>query len=58
MLFKEKNKFTILEIRESGVRITHYVNGSKEKIDSTIEEFKNRAKDYERVGSDGMVVWV
>lgn len=56
MLFKKK--FVVVEIRNSGVKITHYLSGSKQSIESTIKEFKDRANDYAMVGKDGMVVWV
>ena len=56
MLFKKR--FTVVEIRENGVTITHYLRGSKKDVEAKIKEFKNRARGCERVGKEGMVVWV
>ena len=56
MLFKKK--FVIVEIHKSGVKITHHINGSKQNIESAIEQYKKRANDYVMVGMNGMVVWV
>lgn len=55
MLFEKK--FKIVEIRESGATITHYLKGRKHEIKKDIETFKQAAKQYEMVGKDGMIVW-
>lgn len=56
MLFKMK--FKVVEIRESGATITHYLEGRKHDVKADIENFKKNSKRYELVGKDGMVVWV
>ena len=56
MLFKKK--FKVVEIRESGAAITHYLKGRKHDLTKDIETFKQNAKRYELVGKDGMIVWM
>lgn len=56
MLFKVK--FEVVEIRESGVRITHYLHGTKKAVKKDVEEFKKKSKDYTMIGKEGMIVWV
>lgn len=56
MLFKKE--FVIVEIRKSGSKTTHHINGSKQIIEAAIERYKSRAIDYLMVGRNGMVVWV
>lgn len=56
MLFEKKIK--VVEIRESGAVITHYLKGRKHDLKKDIETFKQNAKRYELVGKDGMIVWV
>lgn len=56
MLFEKK--FEIVEILQSGVTITHYLRGTKKEIKKDIEMCKNKAKRYEMVGKNGMIVWV
>ena len=51
-------KFEIVEIRESGVRVTHRLSGKKSEVKKDIEAFKGIAKDYMMVGKTGMIVWV
>ena len=56
MLFN--TNFEIVEIRESGARITHYLKGKRSEVKKDIEAFKNISKDYQMVGKKGMIVWV
>jgi hypothetical protein len=56
MLFK--TKFKIVEIRENGVTIVHYLKGNRRDVKTDINIFKAAAKKYEIVGKDGMVVWM
>ena len=56
MLFEKK--FKVVEIRESGAVITHYLKGRKCDLKKDIETFKQKAERYEMVGKDGMIVWV
>lgn len=55
MLFEKK--FKVVEIRENGVVITHYLKGRKRDMKRDIETFKQNAKRYESVGNTGMIVW-
>lgn len=56
MLFKIK--FKVVEIRESGAIITHYLKGKKNDVKKDIESFKKDSKHYEMIGNEGMIVWV
>lgn len=56
MLFTKK--FEIVEIRESGAIVKHFLKGDKQKIEEDINMFKRFSKKYEMVGKNGMVVWV
>lgn len=51
-------KFEIVEIRESGAIVKHFLKGDKQKIEEDINMFKRFSKNYEMVGKNGMVVWV
>ena len=55
MLFEKK--FKVVEIRDGGVVITHYLRGKRHDIKKDIELIKQKAKRYEIVGKDGMIVW-
>ena len=55
MLFKME--FKVVEVRDNGVMITHYLNGSKRTVKQDIEKFKKESKNYEMFGSKGMIVW-
>ena len=55
MLFEKK--FKVVEIRESGAVITHYLKGHKRDVNKDIEEIKQKAERYEMVGKEGMIVW-
>lgn len=55
MLF-EKN-FKVVEILESGVTITHLLRGKRRDVKKDIEMIKLKAKRYEMVGKNGMIVW-
>lgn len=55
MLFEKK--FEVIEIYESGVRVTNYLHGSKKAINKDIEIYKNNAKEYQMVGKNAMIVW-
>ena len=50
-------KFKVVEIRESGATITHYLKGNKKDVKKDIEAFKKHYKKYEMFGKEGMVVW-
>ncbi len=55
MLFEKK--FKVVEIHESGAVITHYLKGREHDVKKDIEVFKQKAKRYEMVGKEGMIVW-
>ena len=48
MLFEKK--FKVVEIRDSGAVITHYLKGHKRDVKKDVEAFKQKAKRYEMVG--------
>lgn len=50
-------KFKVVEIREGGTTITHYLKGSKKDVKKDIEMFKQNSKKYEMFGNEGMIVW-
>ena len=52
-----KMKFKIVEIRENGVVITHYLKGKPQEVKKDIEAFKGISKRYEMFGKEGMIVW-
>ena len=52
-----KKRFEIVEIMESGVRITRTLEGSRKYIKKNIEWSKKHFKDYQMVGKNGMIVW-
>lgn len=56
MLFEKK--FEVVEIRESGVVIKHYLKGHRHDVKKDIEAFKQKASRYEIVGKSGMIVWM
>ena len=51
-------KFTIVEIRNNGVTVTHYLKGKRAEVNKDIEAFKDISSRYEMVGKNGMVIWV
>ena len=55
MLFEKK--FQVVEIRENGVTITHYLKGKKRDLKKDIETFKQKSTRYEMIGTAGMIVW-
>ena len=57
MLGKKKT-FKVVEIRESGVTITHCLKGTQWEIKRGIIDIRKQAKRYEMFGKAGMIVWV
>lgn len=55
MLFEKR--FQVVEIRENGAVITHYLKGKKRDVKKDIEMFKQKSTHYEMIGTTGMVVW-
>ena len=49
--------FKVVELRDGGTVITHYLKGSKNDVRKDIEMFKQKSKRYEMFGNEGMVVW-
>ena len=56
MLFEMK--FEVVEIFPSGGICVCYLRGKKKDVKKDIAMYKNKAKRYEMVGKNGMVVWV
>ena len=51
-------KFIIVEIRENGVTIIHYLKGKKQEVNKDIEAFKGISSKCKMIGKEGMVIWV
>lgn len=51
-------RFEVIEVYESGVRVTHYLKGKRKDVKKDIELYKAKAKKYIMVGKNGMVMWV
>ena len=56
MLFKKR--FVVVEIRESGASLTHYLIGSRKEVNESVKKFKMNSNNYQMVGKNGMIVWV
>lgn len=56
MLFE--TKFEVVEIRENGVTIVNYLKGKRQAVKNDVEMYKQNAKKYEKVGKNGMIVWM
>ena len=52
-----KTNFEIIEVYASGVRVTHYLHGTKKDIKKCIEAYKIIGKDYQFVGKEAMIVF-
>lgn len=52
-----KTKFKVVEIRDGGITMTHYLKGTKKEVKKDIENFKQQSKNYEMIGKEGMIVW-
>jgi len=52
-----ETKFKVVEIRDNGVTMTHYLKGTKKEVKKDVEMFKQQFKKYEMFGKEGMVVW-
>ena len=55
MLFE--TKFEVVEIFESGARVTHLLRGKRNDVKNDIQMFKRKSKDYEMIGKKGMIIW-
>ena len=55
MLFEKK--FDVIEIYESGVRVTNYLRGSRKAVNKDIEMYKQKSKEYQLIGKNAMIVW-
>ena len=53
-----ETKFKVVEIRDGGVTMTHYLKGAKKDVKKDIETFKLKSKNYEMFGKEGMIVWM
>ena len=55
MLFE--TEFEVVEIFESGARVTHLLRGKRNDVKNDIQMFKRKSKDYEMIGKKGMIIW-
>jgi hypothetical protein len=55
MLFE--TKFEVVEIFESGARVTHFLRGKRNDVKKDIQNFKRKSKDYQKIGKKGMIIW-
>lgn len=53
-----ETKFKVVEIRDGGVTMTHYLKGPKKEVKKDIDAFKQQSKNYEMFGKEGMIVWM
>jgi hypothetical protein len=53
-----ETKFKVVEIRNGGVTMTHYLKGTKKDVKKDIVTFKRNCKKYEMFGKEGMIVWM
>lgn len=51
-------RFKIVEIRENGGIITHYLKGKPRDVKQDILNFKKASKLFEMFGKEGMIVWM
>lgn len=51
-------KFKIVEIRNSGVVVTHYLKGKKAEVKKDVEAFKDISYKYEMMSKNSMIIWV
>lgn len=49
--------FKVVELKDGGTVVTHYLKGKRHDVEKDIEAFKQGAKRYEMFGKEGMVVW-
>lgn len=52
-----KKKFKVVEIRDNGITITHFITGTRKEIKENIKYFKEHSKKYFMFESHGMIVW-
>ena len=52
-----KTRFKIVEIRNGGVTVTHYLVGTKNEVNRDVKTLKQESKKYEMFGKEGMIVW-
>lgn len=52
-----ETNYKVIEIRESGARITHCLRGKKKEVMKDVEAFKGISKDYEIVDKKTLIVW-
>lgn len=51
-------RFKVVEIRENGGVITHYLKGKPRDVKKDILAFKKASKQFEMFGKEGMIMWV
>ena len=50
--------YNVVEIRDSGAVIQHYLKGKKRDVKKQVEEFKKNCKTYMTVSNNSVIVWV
>ena len=58
MLFNKDYKYNVVEIRDNGAVIQHYLKGKKRDIKKDIELFKKNCKTYMIVDKNSLIVWM
>lgn len=58
MLFKNVYKYNVVEIRDSGAVIQHYLQGKKRDVKKDVDAFKKNSKTYMTVDKNSLIVWV
>ena len=55
MLFE--TTYHVVEIRDSGAVIQHYLKGKKRNVKKDVEAFKKNSKTYMTVSKNSLIVW-
>ena len=58
MLFNTTYKHNVVEIRDSGAVIQHYLKGKKRDVKKDVEAFKKNSKSYMIVDKNSLIVWM
>lgn len=58
MLFKSEYKYNVVEIRDSGAVVQHYLKGKKRDVQKDVKAFKKNCKTYMIVDKNSLIVWV
>lgn len=47
----------VVEIRDSGAVIQHYLKGKRKDVKKDVEAFKKKSKNYMVVDKNSLIVW-